>query len=133
MSIKKLFFKEKQYLYIKVYENKIVATDLDSRKEIECIAKQLFSTQRLLIGNFENTVACLKEVLAGFSSSDIKPMSLILIQPMEKSEKISHVEKQVLEELALEAASTNLYIPVVKLNLKENLSNEEALQLLKKG
>lgn len=97
------------HIKLEIYENKMVlATDKGVSVEV-CFAMP-FSTERLLIGNFDTALECLKlgvEKLgvAGFFKRNpewsIYPMCLV-------SNVLSQVEDRVLRELVVSAGAKNI-------------------------
>lgn len=116
-------------LYVQVYENRFVLKRLDSGgPAIEIESIEPFSTQRLLVGQFQAASRALergfKQARAVGSLFGLKPA--VVIQPMEKIDGgLSEVEERILTELVLGAGARK-----VKVWVGRELSDAEARKLL---
>ncbi len=123
-----MFFKPLP-VYVKLYYNAIEVTNLDSNVTVKKTAINNFSTQRLVLADFNNAEILLREIL-----DDVIPKKFgvskslkTLIQIVENIEEgISELEKRGLRDLAEQAGSKEVYL---WLNDKK-LTDAEALQEL---
>lgn len=110
-------------IYVKIYENRIHVRNINDRKEIELTATSLFSTERLLIGNF--TVAqtlITKGIKIVMGKKFFAP--LILMHPIEKIDGgLSQVEERVLKDLAIIIGAQKVVLWV-----GNELTDEDVLQ-----
>jgi hypothetical protein len=97
-GIKMLF----KYLYVQVRENQLVVHDTSNPNAVPIQANSSFSSQRLLLANFDTAVASLKELIRRIYSSILPPLFVhVVIHPLEKIEGgLAPVEERALLELA---------------------------------
>lgn len=90
-------------LYVQIRANAVLVRDLERKTERRVIAEKPFSTQRLLIGEFYEAEAALKQALAtSWQERWSRAAPVMLMHALEKSEGgLSGVERRVLAELAL--------------------------------
>ncbi|WP_417069282.1 hypothetical protein [Niveibacterium terrae] len=89
-------------LYIKVFENRMLARNIARREAVEISAERAFSHPRMLVGDFVEAQRCLKKAVATANGPGLVLRTRILIQPMEKIEGgLTQVEERLFIELAL--------------------------------
>lgn len=94
----------KKNVYVKIRANQIEARHIESGRQRIAISQKPFTSERLLIGDFNAAAACLKQLL-----QDIKlgpphyfPGPIAVMHPLEKIDGgLSPVESRLLRELAL--------------------------------
>lgn len=88
------------HIYVKLSTNKVWAKHLESQTVVESDAHE-FTTERLLIGNFDIALSVTKAVTRQAYSARVKWSPNIAIHPLEYLEGgLSPVEKQLFLELA---------------------------------
>jgi hypothetical protein len=100
---------QKVPVYIKVYHNKIEITNINTQQTIAKTSTTKFSSNRLLVAEFNSAEILIREILKelGLSRRTLK----VLIQQMEELEGgLSEVEKRVLRDLAEQAGGAIVYI-----------------------
>jgi MreB/Mbl protein len=113
-------------VYIKVYNDKIEATDLVTENTISLLATSKFSTIRIVIADFNNAETLLRQAFyeLGLSRKYFSPRLKVLMQIMEKLEGgLSDLERRGLRDLAEQAGAIEVYI----LEHHRKLSTQEAL------
>jgi len=112
-----------QIIYVQIRNNALTIRSPKEKKTIKLDAKKIFSTKRLLVGEFTIAVELLTEGIHQFTNSFIAPT--IIIHPIENiDEKLSEVEEKIFKELAMSAGAIK-----VKLWLGKELKDEELLDL----
>ncbi|MBI5634676.1 MAG: hypothetical protein HZA15_14495 [Nitrospirae bacterium] len=97
-------------IYIKVYANRFrLKVAEEGNREIDISASEPFTTERLIVGNFEPAVKILKEgIKKAYGKRLVKP--IIVIHPLEKIEGgLSQIEKRVLKDLGEGAGARKVY------------------------
>jgi rod shape-determining protein MreB and related proteins len=116
-------------LYIKLFENRIHARNIETREAVETQATKPFSCPRALVGDFDAAQACLKTAISAVKSSSLTLRTRILIQPMEKIEGgLTQVEDRVFTELALRCGASKAVVWI-----GESLSDEAVQEKLRIG
>ena len=89
-------------VYVQVFRNRIWARDVESGTTVELTAREPFTSQRLLVGDFAAAENLLMHVYSElYANRLLTPSPRVLIQPREMSEGgLSPVEIRVLRELA---------------------------------
>lgn len=124
--IKKLFTAD---LYIKVRKNRFEVKNLSTDSQWQSSTPEKpFTTERLLVGQFSVAEPTLsKLVKEAIPSSLLKKSAQVVIQPIDMVEGgLSEVEERIFKELALGAGAHK-----VKLHVGKDLSNDEAIELLR--
>lgn len=89
-------------LYVKVFENRMLARNSGNRESVEIRAERPFSHPRMLVGDFSEAQRCLKKAVAAINGPGLVLRTRILMQPMEKIEGgLTQVEERLFLELAL--------------------------------
>jgi hypothetical protein len=107
-------------VYVKVYHDKIEITNINTQQTISKTSNTKFSSNRLLVAEFNVAEMLIREILKelGLSSRTLK----ILIQQMKEFEDgLSEAEKRVLRDLAEQAGGAIVYI----INRTKIMSTEE--------
>lgn len=102
-----MFFKH-AHIYLKIKVNKVWAKHLESQTVAEIQSHEPFTTERLLIGNFDIALSVTKAVIKQVDTARVKWVTpKIVIQPLDYLKGgLSPVEKRLFWELA---ASTNAF------------------------
>jgi hypothetical protein len=111
---------QKAPVYVKIYRDKIEITNVNTQQTISKTSNIKFSTNRLLVAEFNIAEILIREILKelGLSRRTLK----VLIQPMEELEGgLSEVEKRVLRDLAEQSGGAVVYI----VNRTKPMTNEE--------
>lgn len=117
---------KKTSIYLKVFENYVIAENIDTGECVEKHSSNSFSHPRVLIGNFTEADLIIKSALSEVKSTGFLKVMYVLIQPMEKNEGgLTQIENRVLQELAIGAGATTV---VVWEGVP--LSNQDALKKL---
>ena len=99
-------------VYVKVSSNRIELKHVESGIEVVEIAREPFTTQRLLVGNFTAATATIIRGMKKIREKrwfQTKP--IMIIQPMEKVEPgLSEVEDRVFRELAAVSGARKLLV-----------------------
>lgn len=120
-----------KYLYIKIYKNAFELLLLNHEaSSVKYTPNMPFTTTRLLVGNFNTAVDCLRKAIKETLNNKWGlNTAVILMHPMEMSEGgLSEVEERILMELALASGARK-----VKIHVGPELSKAEALEHLKKA
>ena len=91
-------------MYIKVYSNRFVIKSFgETEMELEGTPDKPFTTERLLVGNFQEAEKTLSQgIKKSLGSGLIKKTPIVVIHPLEKTEGgLSEVEVKIFTELAL--------------------------------
>lgn len=115
-------FKLKPY-YFRIYKNKVEIKDLEADKTIIRTSPIKFSSERLLIADFEVAEQFFRAVMEEFSENKIftRPLKLVL-QPMELNEDgLTSVEKRAFRDSGAHIGAKKLVI----MNHTKYLSNTE--------
>jgi rod shape-determining protein MreB and related proteins len=116
-------------LYVKIFENRIYARNIGSRKSVEIRATKPFSHPRALVGDFDAAQACLKTAISATKGSGLVLRTRLLIQPMEKIEGgLTQVEERLFTELSLRCRASKVVVWA-----GESLSDEAVLEKLRTG
>ena len=116
-------------LYIKVYTNRFVIKAFGNPDaEIEGIPDKSFTTERLLVGNFQEAEKTLSQCIKkSLGSGLIKKRPLVVIHPKEKTEGgLSEVELKVFKELALGSGAAKVFV-----HIGGELTKDQVLDKLK--
>lgn len=99
-------------VYIRVRVNSLRIRHIEARKEIEVVATEPFSHERVLIGSFARAVNTLKAGMKRvFEPSLFRTSPLVVIHPLEKLEGgLTEVEERVLKEMALSAGARGVLV-----------------------
>ena len=104
------WFKQRIFgtVYVKVRKNRFSLRHIENKRDIELSANSSFSTNRLLIGEFEIAEKLLKDGIKKFyKTKSINPSPRILMHPLEMLEDgLSQVEARVLREVAYGAGGS---------------------------
>ncbi|BFM13636.1 hypothetical protein R50072_37890 [Simiduia litorea] len=86
---------------LQIFKNRIVVSHGD--EEVSIVSDEPFSTQRLLVGNFDAAWACVSEAEKKLSIKGIfKPKPKVVVEPKELVEGgISQIEDRVFRELSM--------------------------------
>jgi|SRR5687767_1422819 len=96
-------------VYVKIYHDKIAITNINTQQTISKTSTIKFSSNRLLVAEFNVAEMLIREILKelGLSGRTLK----ILIQQMKEFEDgLSEAEKRVLRDLAEQAGGATVYI-----------------------
>jgi hypothetical protein len=107
-------------VYVKIYHDKIEITNINTQQTISKTSNTKFSSNRLLVAEFNVAEMLIREILKelGLSRRTLK----ILIQQMKEFEDgLSEAEKRVLRDLAEQAGGAIVYI----INRTRIMSSEE--------
>lgn len=99
-------------IYIKVYFNKVEIVRLDTRENVKANARENFSNSRMIVSDFINFEACLRENISKVVPKQIfSPTLKILIQVKEELEGgLSSVEKRTLLDSCEHSGAKEVYI-----------------------
>ena len=116
-------------IYVKIHINKFTAKHIETNSEITKTATKNFTTKRLLVGEFINAEALLKEIKNSLCGINwLSPFPSVIIHPITMIEGgLSEVEIRIFRELALSAFKARKLIVWVG----DELTNEEVLQKIK--
>lgn len=120
------------YIYVKVGVNKftikLIESNIELKIELKIIAKEPFTTDRLLVGNFTNAEKLLEESIKNlYKPKWFRPTPPIIIQPLYMIDGgLSEVEERAIYELALDAGARRAIVWV-----GHELTNEEVIELFK--
>jgi len=120
-----------KYLYIQVRENQIVVQDAGNPAAQPLQADSVFSSQRLLIGDFEAALVCLKQLMDKARRPILPALfAHVVIHPLEKIEGgLAPLEERALIELAEQAGAAKAILWTGPI-----LNNAEVLEkLTRKG
>jgi rod shape-determining protein MreB and related proteins len=100
------------HIYLKIKTNKIWAKHLEYQTVSEVYASEPFTTERLLIGNFDSALSVAKAAIKQVNSAKVKWVSpKIVIHPLEYLEGgLSPVEKRLFRELADSASALDVRV-----------------------
>jgi len=115
-------------IYVKVYPNKFELKNIDTGKFTSVIAKEPFTTTRLLIGQFNSAEEALKEGMVEVSKYKLfNPSPLVVMHQLSIFEGgLSQVEERVLIELALSVGARK-----AKAWIGHALSDDEVIEYAK--
>lgn len=115
-------------VYVKVYPNEIALTNLKTGETLRGRAPQPFSHAHLLVANFGIAETLGREIL---KEMRLQRRSLkTIVQQMQVAEGVlSESEKRILRDLCKQIGS----MMVLVITNNQELSNEEALQILNKN
>lgn len=95
------------YLYILLYQDKIVVRDVRTHREMTGIPETPFTTSRLLVGDMLSAAKTLQKTVSRLTSplpwwkKIFSPRYAVLVHPMEMREGgLCNVEKRIFRELA---------------------------------
>lgn len=90
-------------IYIKLYENRVIIRDVNTKVTVDRKSLEPFSNSRLLLADFTIAEKFIREILVELHGKRMFKKALaVLIQPMEKTEGgLSQVEKVSFNDLAL--------------------------------
>lgn len=117
-------------ILVKFYFNEIEVCRLDTRSVLKRKAKYKFSTERLVIADFNNAEKQLSELIKEIlehKSLITNRVSMIMQQMIEFPDGISEVEKRAYRDLAEHAGA----VEVIVLEHSNELTNTEISTLLK--
>jgi hypothetical protein len=78
---------------------------------MDLVAKTPFSDHRMLVGNFSNAEALLKDGLKHIIASRFAPAPSVLVHPMERVDGgLNQVEERLYRELALGAGARKVVV-----------------------
>lgn len=99
-------------VYVRVRTNSLRIRHIENKKEFELTAREPFSHERMLVGNFTSASDTLKQGLKKlFEGSLFQPSPTIVIQPLEKLEGgVTEIEERALKELALSAGARHALV-----------------------
>ncbi|MES2775300.1 MAG: hypothetical protein V4722_14015 [Bacteroidota bacterium] len=90
-------------IYVKIYVNKVEVTNLKSGQSVSSLSIQAFSTQRVVIADFNVLELCIRSLLnrelgirTGFLPSRLK---ILIQQLIEVEGGLTEVEKRALRDL----------------------------------
>ncbi len=100
------------HIYLKIKTNKVWAKHLESQTVVELYAQEPFTTERLLVGNFDAALSVVQIVVNRVYSARIKIISpAIVIHPLEHLEGgLSPVEKQTFFNLAVSCGASEVQV-----------------------
>lgn len=89
--------------YVRIRTNGFRIRHIEKKKELELMATEPFSHERMLIGNFTKAANTLKEGLKKLVENSLfQPSPVIVVQPLEKLEGgLTEIEERVLREMVL--------------------------------
>jgi hypothetical protein len=88
-------------VYVKVRANRFDVRHIEGQQNIQMHSSKPFTTQRLLVGEFAEAEACLREALRKLNLSPYLAAPTVVIHPLEKVEGgLSGIEHRALLELA---------------------------------
>jgi rod shape-determining protein MreB len=99
-------------VYVRVRRNRFRLRHLESGRELAVDGKRPFSTERLLVGDFEAAQETLKQALRQAAGGGLFAVSpRVVIQPLESIEGgLSEIEERVLRELASGAGARQVAV-----------------------
>ena len=112
-------------VYIKISHNKIEITNLTSGETVSRASQKQFSSDRMLVAEFNVAENLVREILAemGIAKKNLK----ILIQQIDQFEdELFETEKRILRDLAEQAGGTEIYL----VNRKKSMTKEEVIDFL---
>jgi len=99
-------------IYVKVYSDSIWCRNIKDDKEVSVSASKPFTTDRLLIGNFDSAEKTLKSgIKKVYKRSFLLVSPFVVIQPLDKIDGgLSQVEERLLTELSMAAGAQNVVV-----------------------
>ena len=99
-------------LYIKVFKDKFIIRYIEDNSVFTVLAAKPFSSNRMLVANFTNATALLRnEIKKNIKKSWFTPSPLILIHAAEMAEGgLSEVEERAIRELAADAGARKILV-----------------------
>ncbi|OGR63988.1 MAG: hypothetical protein A2X30_07580 [Elusimicrobia bacterium GWB2_63_16] len=118
-----------RYIYIQVFKDRFVVRDAGNPVGEPMEARGAFSQPRLLLGNFDAALTCLKPLLLGVRGSFIHaPFTYAVIHPAEQFEGgLAEIEQRAFAELVEQAGAAKVVVWT-----GPQLSNLEVIEKLKK-
>ncbi len=113
-------------IYIRLYTDKVILRHLEKEITINRTAVNKFSNPRMLLADFRNAQALIRDILDEiYSRKRITPSFKVLLQPMEKLEGgISSVERCSYNDLAMHIGAKYVYIHETQEILDDSLVKE---------
>ena len=99
-------------VYVRGNRNQLRLKHLESGDEITVKADPVFTSERLLVGDFAAAEHALKKAMKGFGQTGIfKTSPRMLIQPLEKIEGgLCQVEERIFREIARGAGASKVIV-----------------------
>ncbi len=118
-----------RYIYVQVFKDRFVVHNAAEPGKQALEAKGTFSHPRLLLGDFDAALACLKPIVEKARGSVFRaPFTYLLIHPMEATDKdLAPVEERAFMELAEQAGAAKVLVWT-----GPQLSDIEVIEKLKK-
>lgn len=125
LNLFKYLFTERIIIYVSI--NYIEVVNLDTNYSIQEVAKEPFTTQRLLIGNIEVAAKLSRQLVNRVRRKRmLKSRLRIIVQPLDLVEGgLSSVEKNAFGHLAFLAGAREIFVVCTE---RRKISNSEALQ-----
>lgn len=112
-------------VYVKIYHNKIEITNINTQQTIAKTSNINFSSNRLLVAEFNVAEMLIREILKELRLSG-RTLKVLIQQMKELEGGLSEVEKRVLRDLAEQAGGAIVYI----VNRTKTMSTEEIQDFL---
>lgn len=99
-------------VYVKVYPNRIELKHIESGNGAVEVAREPFTTRRLLVGNFTSAIATMADGMRKMRKAKwFEPKPIVIIQPMEKVELgLSEVEDRTFRDLAASSGARKVSV-----------------------
>ena len=107
-------------VYVKIYHDKIEITNINTQQTISKTSNIGFSSNRLLVAEFNVAEMLIREILKELGLS-VRTLKILIQQMKEFEDGLSEVEKRVLRDLAEQAGGAVVYI----INRTKIMSTEE--------
>jgi hypothetical protein len=98
-------------VYVRISTNVLSLKLIDSDRAVRLVAESPFSDKRMLVGNFTNAEALLKQGLKQLRSSWLSLSPGVLMHPLENIDGgLNQIEERVYRELALGAGAHKVVV-----------------------
>jgi hypothetical protein len=97
-------------IYIRIFEDRILARRLDNGKELERTAEPPFSNNRLLLADFDNLYELLNSTLMELDKGIVNKYKFIFQLVTENLNDVAQTEKMCLNDLGLKCGANWVYI-----------------------
>jgi len=130
MGLFGISFSERIIVYIS--SNFMEACNIETDKVAHGVPRESFTTNRLLIGNFEAAAELSRQLVSQVRTSRIlKPILKVVVQPLELIEGgLSYIERKAFRDLGLQTGAKEVYLVDAR---RTKISKSEALQFFENG
>ena len=115
-------------IYIRIFEDRIIARRLDDGVELERTAELPFSNNRLLLADFDNLYELLNSILIDLDKGLVHKYKFIFQLVTENLNEVAQTEKMCLNDLGLKCGANWVFI----VEHANKLTDIELQQLLDK-